>query len=135
MACLGCNKNTFVFPPFAAGAFGSLASISRAMAKSAGARIRSVGALPISPLVDQRLAICRRCPLYHVSSTGQPYCGKPFLKQIVRNPSLEGCGCPLPDKARSPAEHCPLTRFNQPARRAHGTPCNCKWCAISSNGD
>jgi hypothetical protein len=100
------------------------------MAKSAGARARSAGVLAVSPEASRRVATCHRCPLYQVTAGGTGYCGKPFLHKVLRKPSLEGCGCPVQEKAKAPAEHCPLNRFNQPAGRGKGGACDCKWCAL-----
>ena len=74
-----------------------------------------------------RATVCERCPL-RVVRGDVSYCGTPFLRLVVRDPVLDGCGCPTRDKARSPAEHCPITARHAAAGRADGR-CSCKWCA------
>jgi len=115
MPCYGCTTSRF-------------GDISRAMAKSASARLRRMGILPTTVDWSARAAICERCPL-RVIHKGVSYCGKPFLQLIDRTPSLDGCGCPTRDKAQSPDEHCPLDTRHQPAMNATGE-CNCKWCNV-----
>jgi hypothetical protein len=98
------------------------------MAKAAGARLRSIGALKSSVDWTTRAAICERCPLC-VRRGGVSYCGTPLLQKVDRDPSADGCGCPTRDKAKSPLEHCPLTEQNRPASTI-GEICNCKWCQV-----
>ena len=104
----------------------SFRALSRAAAKSAAAKLRLAGMLPVRVDWARRAEICERCPL-RVVRKGISYCGNPFLQQLDRDPSIEGCGCPTRDKAKSPSEHCPLTRQNRAARQAP-EPCDCKWC-------
>jgi hypothetical protein len=113
MPCLFCTTNSF-------------RSISAAMAKSASARLRDLGAARVAPDWPAREQICARCPM-HVLHRGIAYCGTPFLQKIDRDPATDGCGCPIRDKARSPGEHCPVTVRHQPS--TPGAPCDCKWCA------
>ena len=104
----------------------SFRALSRAAAKSAAAKLRGAGLLPLRVDWAGRAQICERCPL-RVIRKGISYCGNPFLDQIDRDPTTEGCGCPTRDKAKSPSEHCPLTTHNRPAHTTAGQ-CNCKWC-------
>jgi len=126
MRCFTCDRN-----PFGSSAFStSFAALSRAAAKSAGAKLRKFGALHTSTNWVARATVCERCPL-RVVRAGVSYCGKPFLNQIHRDP-IEGCGCPTHEKAKSPREHCPLNVLNRLAvRSAEG--CNCKWCIAGRN--
>jgi hypothetical protein len=96
------------------------------MAKAASARIRGLGMTAISADYPARAAICERCPM-RVIQNNITYCGTPFLSKIDRDPVLDGCGCPIRDKARSPAEHCPADARFQPATQREGR-CNCRWC-------
>lgn len=73
-----------------------------------------------------RATICERCPL-RVVENKISYCGKPLLKQIDRDLTTEGCGCPVRAKAQDPAEHCPITPRHLPSQQA-GSACTCKWC-------
>ena len=125
--CLTCGGSRFSV---------GFAALSRAAAKAAGARLRRFGALPTHPAWTARAAECERCPI-KVVRAGVSWCGTPFLRRLgvgksaetsdaERDPT-EGCGCPTREKARSPAEHCPLDRRHRPAVRAGGA-CNCKWC-------
>jgi hypothetical protein len=103
------------------------APLARAAAKSAAARLRRLGIALVHPRWEQRAAICERCPM-RVIHRGSSYCGTPFLRQVERDPAVDGCGCPTVEKARSPAEHCPLTPRHLPAAQlARG--CTCRWCA------
>jgi hypothetical protein len=101
--------------------------VSKAMAKSAAAKLRNFRALPIAADWNLRAGACERCPMRTVFS-GISYCGKPFLRQMDRDPATDGCGCPTADKAKSPAEHCPVDARHQPAVQV-GSYCSCKWCA------
>jgi len=103
-----------------------LASLSRAAAKAAGARLRRMGLLRQAVDWRQRAEICEMCPL-RVIHRGISYCGRPFLHQIDRDPAEDGCGCPTLEKARSPDEHCPRDWRNRPSRR-YPDGCTCKWC-------
>jgi hypothetical protein len=118
MACYTCGRAS------------SFRSISAAMAKAAGARLRSLGTLPTSVDWAARAAVCERCPLSVVRG-GVTYCGTPFLRQVNRDPTVDGCGCPTRDKARSPGEHCPITTRHAAATTQDGR-CSCKWCAIAT---
>ena len=106
------------------------ATLSRAAAKAAAARLRSLGVLPTRVDWTARAAACERCPL-RVVECGRSYCGKPFLRQVDRDPAVDGCGCPTHAKAKDPAEHCPLNSRNQKASADEGV-CDCKWCTISA---
>jgi hypothetical protein len=83
-----------------------------------------------APNWADRAAVCERCPL-RVIRGGISYCGTPFLEQIDRTDSADGCGCPTGAKAKDPAEHCPLDARHQPAR-TQDSRCTCKWCALAS---
>src|SRR5689334_19292682 len=103
------------------------ATLSKAAAKAASARLRGMSLLPTRRDWAARAAVCERCHL-RVLHRGVSYCGRPFLELIDRDLATDGCGCPTHDKAKSPDEHCPLDVRNQAAQstRAH---CNCKWCS------
>jgi hypothetical protein len=120
MACTFCRSGVF-------------ATLSRAAAKSAAARLRRVQFLAVEPDWARRAAICERCPL-RVVQRGVSYCGRPFTQQIVRESTLECCGCPTKDKAKSPDEHCPLTINHRPAVQLDGH-CDCKWCSAADRDD
>ena len=107
----------------------SFGSISVAIAKAAAARLRGTGALSTAADWAERAATCERCPLLVVRG-GVSYCGTPFLRQVHRDPAVDGCGCPTRDKAKSPAEHCPVTDRHLPAGTASGH-CSCKWCGLA----
>ncbi len=99
-----------------------------AIGKFASARLRQVGALRIHPQWQARAEVCERCAL-RVVKCGISYCGNPLLQQIDRDPATDGCGCPCRDKAKSPAEHCPIDfHYRAADRRPHGGECSCKWC-------
>jgi hypothetical protein len=103
--------------------------LSRAAAKAAGSVVRRYGLAPVAEGWEDKAALCERCHL-RVVRCGISYCGKPFLTQIDRDESVDGCGCPCHEKAKTPGEHCPLDRFQLAAKRDE-TPCNCKWCSAS----
>jgi hypothetical protein len=97
-----------------------------ALGKFATARLRQVGAARVHPQWEDRAEVCERCSL-RVVSCGASFCGNPFLKQLDRDPAVDGCGCPCRDKAKSPGEHCPVDAHYQAAEQLAGE-CNCKWC-------
>jgi hypothetical protein len=101
-----------------------------ALGKFATARLRQVGAIRAYPEWEARAEVCERCAL-RVVSCGKSFCGNPFLKQIERDPAVDGCGCPCRDKAKSAGEHCPITEHYHAAEK-HGEMCNCKWCTAGS---
>ncbi|HMB95911.1 MAG TPA: hypothetical protein VKK61_07730 [Tepidisphaeraceae bacterium] len=109
---------------------GTLKVLSRAAAKSAAARFRKIGLGQIHPDWSIRAQTCERCPMRQIHR-GISYCGNPLLRRIHREPHLDGCGCPTLAKAQSPAEHCPINAYHDPARISLGQ-CNCKWCTLSS---
>ena len=106
--------------------------LSRAAAKSAAARMREAGLLPVRVDWVRRATECERCPL-RVIRCGVSYCGKPFLNQISRQPEVDGCGCPTRVKAKAPDEHCPLNSQNRAAAPT-GKTCDCKWCDLIVEG-
>jgi hypothetical protein len=130
--CLGLpSSDNWYMPCFVCGS-SVLRNISRAMAKSAAARLRGVGALSVASGWERKAMACERCHL-RVIQGGTSYCGRPFLENIDRDLPTEGCGCPCRAKARTPGEHCPLTPGNQPSSdTADG--CNCKWCVETAVG-
>jgi hypothetical protein len=101
-------------------------ALSRAAAKSAGAKFRAAGGLRISSNWTARAEMCERCPM-RVIVNKTSYCGKPFLNQMDRDESTEGCGCPTIAKAKNPDEHCPIDARFSPAEQNAGV-CTCKWC-------
>jgi hypothetical protein len=105
----------------------TLASLSRAAAKSLAATLRSAGVGAVAGDWARRAILCERCHLLVVVQ-GVSHCGRPLLQQIRRDPSSDGCGCPTRQKAQSPSEHCPLNAQNQRAQTIDGK-CDCKWCA------
>ena len=117
MSCTTCGRTS------------AFRAISVAMAKGAAARLRRTGALPTSVDWAARAAVCERCPLVVISG-GVSHCGTPFLRQVDRDPVVDGCGCPTRDKARSPAEHCPITDRHAAAAR-DADQCTCKWCTTA----
>jgi len=100
-----------------------------ALGKFASARLRQVGAMRVHPRWEARAAVCERCPL-RVIRCGVSYCGNPLLRQIEREPAVDGCGCPCHDKAKGPDEHCPINSRHQAAEQVHGE-CSCKWCTAN----
>jgi hypothetical protein len=104
------------------------AALSRAAAKYAGAIARRAGAAGVHPDWTIRAAVCEQCPLRVVAGSVS-YCGQPMQRKPLRDPSLDGCGCPTREKAKAPDEHCPLTPRHQPAASEDGV-CDCKWCVL-----
>ena len=120
MACFSCLRHG-LSPVFK--------SLSRAAAKSAKAKLRATGLMRVHPDVETREAVCRRCPMRQVYG-GVSYCGSPLLRKVQRDPVMEGCGCPIADKAADPSEHCPITiTFDRPHRA--GEACDCRWCVAA----
>ncbi len=105
----------------------TFATLSRAAAKSASSRLRRMGLLTERVDWAARAEVCERCPL-RVIHKKISYCGRPFLQQVDRDPTVDGCGCPVRAKAMDPAEHCPLTPRHLLAT-THGDTCDCKWCS------
>lgn len=104
------------------------ATLSRAAAKAAGARLRALRLARVHPDWARRAEICERCHL-RVVRCGVSYCGSPLLGQIERDPAIDGCGCPCHAKAKSPREHCPIDRQSAAAQFVAGQRCTCKWCS------
>ncbi len=107
---------------------GAFAAFTRAAAKSGAARLRRLGLLPIRIDWVARATVCERCPM-RVVKCGVSYCGKPFLGMPLRDPVVDGCGCPTREKARDPQEHCPIDRRHE-AARTEASECTCKWCVL-----
>jgi len=107
----------------------AFAALSRAATKSASSRLRRLGLLPVKVDWVARATVCERCPL-RVVQCGVSYCGTPFLRMPLRDPVVDGCGCPTREKARDPNEHCPLDAHHEKAIRT-GDVCTCKWCALA----
>jgi hypothetical protein len=104
--------------------------LTAALYRFGSARLRRVGVGETHPDWQKRAEICEYCPMRAIRC-GVSYCGKPFLQLIDRDPSIDGCGCPFHDKAKSPSEHCPIDRRGQPARHS-ASDCSCKWCNLRS---
>jgi hypothetical protein len=121
MSCRSCDSGYLGSRP------GAFAALSRAAAKSAAAKFRSLRLVPVRVNWPARASVCERCPM-RVISGKVSYCGTPFLRKVVRDPQIDGCGCPTIAKAKDPKEHCPLNVRNEPARSVDGA-CDCKWCA------
>lgn len=102
-----------------------LIQLTRAGVKKLGSAIRGVGMLREHPDWQARAEICTRCPLGVVENR-RAYCGKPFLSKIEREEATEGCGCPIYDKAKDPAEHCPRNRLFEASTKSG--ECDCTWC-------
>ncbi len=105
---------------------GAFAAITRAAAKSGAARLRGIGLLSVRVDWVARASACERCPL-RVVKCGVSYCGTPFLRMPLRDPVIDGCGCPTREKARDPQEHCPINVRHEAATHVDGA-CTCKWC-------
>jgi hypothetical protein len=103
------------------------ATLSRAAAKAASAKLRRLAVLPRKQDWSVRAAVCERCHM-RVVHRGVSYCGQPLLRQIDRDPAVDGCGCPTREKAKDPAEHCPIDLKNLRTTQ-NNTACTCKWCA------
>jgi hypothetical protein len=104
----------------------TLKELSRAAAKSAASRLRQLGIGSTHADWARRAEMCERCPL-RVVRRGVSYCGDPFLEQIHRDPTIDGCGCPTRAKAKDPSEHCPIDRHYSVAVTVGGH-CTCRWC-------
>lgn len=108
-----------------------LKSITRATAKAAAARFRSIGLSKTAVNWQARAEICERCPM-RVIQCGKSYCGKPYLQLINRDQGIDGCGCPTIDKAKDATEHCPIDVRHRASVEVDGK-CNCKWCVQTRN--
>ena len=108
---------------------GSFAAISRAAAKAGASRLRRLGLLPVRVDWVTRATVCERCPM-RVVKCGVSYCGTPFLRMPLRDPVVDGCGCPTREKARDPEEHCPIDVRHEAAATTDGA-CTCKWCTLN----
>jgi hypothetical protein len=106
----------------------AFAALSRAAARYTASVLRRGGASAVHRDWPARAAVCETCPM-RVLVGNVSYCGQPAYRQPVRDPALDGCGCPTRDKARSPQEHCPMTPAMRPVRSSDGDRCDCKWCA------
>jgi hypothetical protein len=105
-------------------------ALTRAAAKSGFSRLRRLGLLPVRADWVARATACERCPM-RVVKCGVSYCGTPFLRMPVRDPVVDGCGCPTQAKARDPQEHCPIDARHEEAKTVDGGgACTCKWCAL-----
>ena len=106
-----------------------LITLARAAGKAATSRFRGAGWTPEYDQWAVRASICERCPL-QVVKCGKSYCGQPLLRRIVRDPAIDGCGCPTIAKAKDPTEHCPITPRHEPTamKSEHRIGCDCKWC-------
>ena len=107
------------------------AALSKAAAKSASAKFRIMRLAPVHVDWAARATICERCPL-RVVEKNVSYCGKPFLKQVMRDETLDGCGCPVRAKAKDPDEHCPITPRHLASTQGPAG-CTCKWCQTPSH--
>ncbi len=101
--------------------------LSQAGVKRLGSIFRGIGVGSEHPDWQARAEICSRCPLC-VTEKRHAFCGKPFLSKINREEATEGCGCPVLEKAKDPAEHCPRNRVFDPSTKAHADLCDCTWC-------
>lgn len=104
-----------------------VAILSKAAARFALSIVRRAGSTSIHSDWTTRAALCERCHLRVVVGCVS-YCGQPMYKKPHRDESVEGCGCPTREKAKSPDEHCPLTTGHLPASQGVAA-CDCKWCA------
>ena len=108
----------------------SFATVTRAMARAAGAKLRAMAGSP-HPQWPGRARVCQTCHLLVVRD-GTQYCGRPFLRLPVRDPAMEGCGCPVLQKAKSQSEHSPLNARQYPAT-ANSAGCDCNWCRMHAS--
>jgi hypothetical protein len=97
--------------------------------KATSAWARRFGFMETATNWGEKAALCERCHL-RVVKCNVSYCGRPFLQHVDRDQSIEGCGCPCIEKAKSPDEHCPLDKCHLPAVNTDGK-CTCKWCSLS----
>lgn len=124
-----------------------LLTLARAAGKAATARLRGAGLTAEYADWAVRAEVCERCPL-RVVQCGKSYCGQPLLRRVVRDPAVDGCGCPTRSKAKDPTEHCPITPRHESSARPTGamsigmsigltagaptgqahSDCPCKWC-------
>ena len=102
-----------------------LFTLARAAGKAATSKLRLVGAVAEAEDWPVKAAVCERCPL-RVVQCNVSYCGRPLLKQVVRDPVQHGCGCPTRAKAKDPSEHCPITARHEAS--TGDANCQCKWC-------
>lgn len=104
-------------------------TLARAAGKAAMSNIRGAGWSAEYQQWPERAAVCARCPL-QVTKCGKSYCGQPLLRRVVRDPAVDGCGCPTIAKAKDPTEHCPITPRHEPAdmHSENRIGCECKWC-------
>jgi hypothetical protein len=100
--------------------------LTNAAYKASRARLRAIGMGRTHPQWAERATICETCPL-RIIEKKVSYCGRPFLHDIDRDPTINGCGCPTIPKAQDLTEHCPLNRQHLPANTTSLT-CDCKWC-------
>lgn len=68
-----------------------------------------------------RLQICKVCPekdsegnLLYREINEKPFCGKPRRQKILRDNTVDGCGCDLDFKAQKVDTTCPLGRWPDP---------------------
>lgn len=106
-----------------------LFTLARAAGKAATAKLRGIGMTPEYEDWNVRAEVCERCPL-RVVQCGKSFCGPPLLRRPLRDPTVDGCGCPTHAKAKDPTEHCPIN-WQHDAASLHGPGrigCDCKWC-------
>ena len=107
----------------------AFAALTRAATKSGASRLRQLGLLPVRVDWVARATVCERCPM-RVVKCGVSYCGTPFLGMPVRDPLVDGCGCPTRAKAQDPEEHCPIDSRHRAPTDVTGE-CTCKWCSVA----
>lgn len=58
---------------------------------------------------DERLAICRKCPIYTNKRCNSELWLNPVTNEVSTSPKIgyvRGCNCIMPVKARNPNNHC-----------------------------
>lgn len=105
-----------------------LFTLARAAGKAATSKLRLAGFVPEANDWAAKAEVCERCPIRVVKCTVS-YCGQPLLRNLVRDPVTDGCGCPTRAKAKDPAEHCPITPRHDAS--TGGPDCQCKWCVAT----
>lgn len=66
----------------------------------------------------RRLGICAACTAVDTKGDrlyrgpyDNPSCGIPAIQKLLRDDTLDGCGCYVKEKAKAKDEHCPLSKW------------------------
>ncbi|MGC4032284.1 MAG: hypothetical protein QM754_11245 [Tepidisphaeraceae bacterium] len=92
-----------------------LYTLARAAGKAATSKLRLAGFVPEANDWAAKAEICERCPLRVVKCTVS-YCGQPLLRNLVRDPVTDGCGCPTLRQGERPVGALP---HHAPPRGQH----------------